>query len=126
LQAPKIAFIEAKSPPGIVGGVLLQAINPKAYVVNTSLITGFGFMPDNLTLEIILKILITNAIWIPLHLGWLYAGTLLHELKPKSAHATHHQHFDGAFDVDGCLFGRCLCPRARGIKGHQRPFSTSS
>jgi threonine/homoserine/homoserine lactone efflux protein len=77
----KIAFIEAKSPPGVMEGVLLQAINPKAYVVNTSLITGFGFMPDNLTLEILLKILITNAIWIPLHLGWLYAGTLLHELN---------------------------------------------
>jgi uncharacterized membrane protein affecting hemolysin expression len=22
-----------------------------------------------------------NAIWIPLHLGWLYVGTLLHELN---------------------------------------------
>lgn len=76
-----IAFIEAKSPPGVTGGVLLQAINPKAYVVNTSLITGFGFMPANLTLEIILKILIMNAIWIPLHLSWLYVGTLLHELN---------------------------------------------
>ena len=76
-----IAFIEAKSPPGVTGGVLLQAINPKAYVVNTSLITGFGFMPANLTLEIILKILIMNAIWIPLHLVWLYVGTLLYELN---------------------------------------------
>ncbi len=43
----KIAFIEAKSPPGIIGGVLLQAINPKAYVVNTSLITGFGLCPES-------------------------------------------------------------------------------
>ena len=87
----KIAFIEAKSPPGIMGGVLLQAINPKAYVVNTSLITGFGFMPHNLTLEIILKILITNAIWIPLHFGWLYAGTLLHELNlsPRTQRTTN-------------------------------------
>ena len=76
-----IAFIEAKSPPGVTAGVLLQAINPKAYVVNTSLITGFGFMPANLTLEIIFKILIMNAIWTPLHLGWLYVGTLLHELN---------------------------------------------
>lgn len=76
-----IAFIEAKCPPGVTGGILLQAINPKAYVVNTSLITGFGFMPANLTLEIIFKILIMNAIWIPLHLGWLYVGTLLHDLN---------------------------------------------
>ena len=76
-----IAFIEAKCPPGVTGGILLQAINPKAYVVNTSLITGFGFMPANLTLEIIFKILIMNAIWVPLHLGWLYVGTLLHDLN---------------------------------------------
>ena len=76
-----IAFIVAKSPPGVTGGILLQAINPKAYVVNTSLITGFGFMPANLTLEIIFKILIMNAIWAPLHLGWLYVGTLLHDLN---------------------------------------------
>ncbi len=77
----KIAFIEAKSPPGVMEGVVLQALNPKAYVVNRSLISGFGFMPDNFSVEILLKILITNAIWIPLHLGWLYAGTLLHELN---------------------------------------------
>src|SRR5210317_1572141 len=29
----KIAFLEAAAPPGILGGVLLQAINPKAYAV---------------------------------------------------------------------------------------------
>jgi threonine/homoserine/homoserine lactone efflux protein len=77
----RIAFMEAKSPPGVLGGVALQAINPKAYVVNTSLITGFSFAPDNLVFEIITKALIMNAIWIPIHLAWLWAGTALHELN---------------------------------------------
>lgn len=77
----KIAFMEAKTPPGILGGVALQAINPKAYVVNTSLITGFNYAPDNLPFEILTKALIMNAIWIPIHLAWLWAGTALHELN---------------------------------------------
>lgn len=76
----KVAFIEAKAPPGILGGLALQAINPKAYAVNTSLITGFGFAPDNLVFEIVAKAIIMNAIWIPIHLAWLYAGTALHRL----------------------------------------------
>lgn len=77
----RLSFMEAKTPPGIIGGILLQAINPKAYVVNTSLITGFGFAPENLTFEILTKVLIMNTIWVPLHLGWLFAGTVLHELN---------------------------------------------
>lgn len=77
----RIAFMEAKSPPGVLGGMALQAINPKAYVVNTSLMTGFGFAPDNLVFEIVAKVLIMNAIWIPIHLAWLWAGTALHELN---------------------------------------------
>lgn len=76
----RIAFIEAKTPPGVMGGILLQAINPKAYAVNTSLITGFGFAPDNLPFELTVKLLIMNAIWIPIHLAWLWAGVALHRL----------------------------------------------
>ena len=77
----KITFIEAKNPPGVLGGLALQAINPKAYVVNTSLISGFSFAPGNLSFEILTKVLIMNAIWIPIHLAWLWAGTVLHELN---------------------------------------------
>lgn len=83
----RIAFIEAKSPPGIMGGILLQAINPKAYAVNTSLMTGFSFAPDNLVFEITSKVLITNAIWIPIHLAWLWGGVVLHRLDlPEATH----------------------------------------
>ena len=76
----KIAFIEKARPPGIGGGLALQAINPKAYAVNTALFTGFQFMPDAPLAELALKFLIMNAIWVPLHLGWLWAGVSLHRL----------------------------------------------
>lgn len=77
----RIAFIEAKSAPGIGAGLLLQAINPKAYAVNTALITGFAFYPASLAVETGLKLVIINLIWIPIHLGWLWAGVALHRLN---------------------------------------------
>ncbi len=76
-----IAFIKAKSPPGIISGILLQAINPKAYVVNTTFVSGFAFYQSSFTLELIIKFFIMNSIWVPLHLLWLYVGTVLHELN---------------------------------------------
>jgi threonine/homoserine/homoserine lactone efflux protein len=77
----KIAFIQAKAPPAVLSGILLQAINPKAYAVNTTLFAGFPFAPDNLLFETAAKLLIANAIWIPIHLGWLWAGASLHRLN---------------------------------------------
>ena len=81
LAGSNIAFIKAKSPPGIISGVLLQAINPKAYVVNTTLVSGFAFYQSSFAVELVIKFLIMNSIWIPLHLLWLYVGTVLHELN---------------------------------------------
>lgn len=77
----KIAFIERQSPPGVLGGIALQAINPKAYAVNTALFTGFGFLPNNYGLEIALKFLIVNAIWIPIHFAWLWLGIALRRMN---------------------------------------------
>ena len=77
----KVAFMEAKLPPGVLGGIMLQAINPKAYAVNTSLITGFDYAPDAFLFEMISKALIMNIIWIPIHLAWLWAGVSLHKLN---------------------------------------------
>ncbi|MBY6048893.1 LysE family translocator [Vannielia litorea] len=81
----KIAFSPAATAPGILGGVMLQAINPKAYAVNTTLFAGFPFAPDNLVFETIAKLVIVNAIWIPIHLGWLWAGATLHRLNLSEA-----------------------------------------
>ena len=81
LAGSNIAFIKAKAPPGITSGVLLQAINPKAYVVNTTFVSGFAFYQSSFAIELTIKFFIINAIWIPLHLLWLYAGTVLHDLN---------------------------------------------
>ena len=47
---------------------------------NSSLFSGFAFYPDKFIIEVLLKLLIANAIWIPIHFLWLYAGVILYEL----------------------------------------------
>jgi threonine/homoserine/homoserine lactone efflux protein len=81
----KVAFVAATAAPGIGAGILLQVINPKAYAVNTSLFTNFPYAPESLAYETATKLLIMNAIWIPIHLGWLYAGVALHRLNLSAA-----------------------------------------
>lgn len=76
----RIAFIEARRAPGFINGVLLQFINPKAYAVNTFLFTEFAFYPESLWVEAALKLLLINAIWLPIHLFWLGAGVGLRRL----------------------------------------------
>jgi len=76
----KIAFIRSDQAPGFWNGLLLQTINPKAYVVATTLFSGFAFLPQNISLEIAFKFLIMNLIWIPIHLAWLWAGVALNRL----------------------------------------------
>ncbi|MDG4647571.1 LysE family translocator [Roseibacterium sp. SDUM158017] len=76
----RIAFIHPERPPGLRAGVALQAINPKAYAVNTALFSGFAFMAEAMAAETALKFLIMNLIWIPLHLLWLWAGVGLRRL----------------------------------------------
>ena len=84
LAGSKIAFIENSRAPGISDALLLQAINPKAYVVNTTLFTGFGFNHMALWQETLWKFLLINAIWIPIHLLWLSAGIGLKQLNLSS------------------------------------------
>ena len=83
----RVAFIEARKPPGVLNGIALQMINPKAYAVNTTLFSGFPFFPDNLLAETITKFIIVNAIWIPIHFLWLWMGISLHRLDlPERTH----------------------------------------
>ena len=79
----RIAFIEATGIPGIRAGLLLQVINPKAYAVNITWFSGFVLIPDSLLTETLLKFVIINAIWIPIHLGWLALGNLVNQLDLK-------------------------------------------
>lgn len=85
----KIAFLEATHPPGLWGGIALQIINPKAYAVGTFVFSNFAIWPDNFLGEIVLKLLILNAIWIPIHIIWLWAGVSINrlELAPRTQRA---------------------------------------
>ncbi|MGI9316704.1 MAG: LysE family translocator [bacterium] len=77
----QIRFAGVSSAPGIAAGTLLQFVNPKAYAVNTFLFSNFAFYPSSWLFEVGMKLLIFNAIWIPIHFIWLIAGILLHRLE---------------------------------------------
>jgi len=80
LAGRRIAFITAASIPGLRAGLLLQLINPKAYVVNLTWFSGFMLLPNALLLETLVKFLIINLLWIPIHLLWLLAGNSVNQL----------------------------------------------
>ncbi|MEM7377899.1 MAG: LysE family translocator [Pseudomonadota bacterium] len=80
LSGSQIAFVAATREPGFVDGVLLQTINPKAYVVGTTLFSGFAIWPERFVAEVAIKLILLNLVWIPIHLLWLYAGVTLHRL----------------------------------------------
>ncbi|MEL6452440.1 MAG: LysE family transporter [Pseudomonadota bacterium] len=81
LAGSNLAFAPAQSEPGVVAGVLLQPINPKAYAVNTALFSGFALFPDALVVEAVWKLLIVNAIWVPIHVLWVWFGVRLKALN---------------------------------------------
>lgn len=83
MSGSKIGFIEAQKKPGITDGIALQIINPKAYVVNTALFTGYPFANQTLMVETLTKFLVINIIWILIHLLWLAAGVILQSLALK-------------------------------------------
>ena len=76
-----IAFVGSERRPGFGDGLALQAINPKAYVVNTTLFTGFAFDGMSLGAETAWKFLLINLVWVPIHLAWLAAGIALERLQ---------------------------------------------
>lgn len=81
-----IAFSKAPAAPGVLSGILLQIVNPKAYAVNTAFFSGFAFLPASLTAETLIKLAIMNVIWVPIHLGWFSAGVTVHrlDLEPRT------------------------------------------
>ena len=81
LAGSRIAFIESRAAPGMWNGIALQLINPKAYAVNTTLFSGFTLIGGGLVAETVLKFLIMNAIWFPIHVLWLYLGIRLRQLN---------------------------------------------
>lgn len=86
LSGDRIALAGHGRPPGIAGGIVLQAVNPKCYAVNLALFSGFPLADGPIGLELALKFAVVNAVWVPVHLGWLAAGAALArlELSPRA------------------------------------------
>ncbi|MBL6855364.1 MAG: LysE family transporter [Rhodobacteraceae bacterium] len=55
-------------------GILIQLLNPKNYLVQIALFSGFSIWPSDFILEVIFKIVIANLIWLPGHMAWLLLG----------------------------------------------------
>jgi len=91
LAGSKIAFIQSAYAPGLRAGFLLQPINPKAYAVLTALLTGFPLYPEDYWIEVAIKFVILNIIWIPIHVLWVYFGLSLKrlDLSPKMQHGVN-------------------------------------
>ncbi len=71
----KLSWIESEKPPGIHGGILLQAI-----------FSGFPFEGISLFQETLWKFLIFNLVWIPIHFLWLFAGVTLNRMNLSERH----------------------------------------
>ena len=80
LAGSKIAFIHI-TKPGVISGLTLQFINPKAYAVNTALFSGFAFYPESLIIETGIKLIIANFIWLLLHCLWLFVGLKINQIR---------------------------------------------
>jgi threonine/homoserine/homoserine lactone efflux protein len=85
----QVAFIRSENPPGLMAGLLLQPINPKAYAVLTALITGFPIYENAYWSEVAIKFVILNLIWVPIHVIWVLFGVSLKRLNlsPKAQRA---------------------------------------
>ena len=75
-----IHFNRALKQPGAADAVFLQFVNPKAYAVNTTLFAGLPMGMADPTTEVLMKFLILNAIWVPVHFGWLWLGITIKRL----------------------------------------------
>ncbi len=84
MSGTTVSFSRSERKPGIIAGILLQLVNPKAYAVNTAMYTGFLIYPNNIALEIGVKFAIMNLIWFPIHLFWLFLGVYLKSLNLSS------------------------------------------
>ena len=62
-------------------GLILQILNPKNYIVQITLFSGFLIGDDNFILEAVIKLLIANMIWLPMHLVWLILGVRINKMQ---------------------------------------------
>ena len=81
MKGSKIAFIRPENLPNFFDGIILQLVNPKAYAFHSILFSGFVIYPNDIILETIWKFFVMNAIWIPLHLVWLFMGASIKKIN---------------------------------------------
>ena len=70
----KTGFKQSLKAPRLYEGIFLQFVNPKAYVVQGHLFVVLSLGMASYSNEIIVKFIIVNSIWIPIHLLWLWLG----------------------------------------------------
>ena len=73
----KTGFKQSFKAPRLYEGIFLQFVNPKAYVVQGHLFVVLSLGLASFNTEIIVKFIIVNSIWIPIHLLWLWLGISL-------------------------------------------------
>ena len=73
----KTGFKQSLKAPRLYEGIFLQFVNPKAYVVQGHLFVVLSLGMATYSNEIIVKFIIVNSIWIPIHLLWLWLGISL-------------------------------------------------
>ena len=73
----KTSFKQSLKAPRLYEGIFLQFVNPKAYVVQGHLFVVLSLGLASFNTEIIVKFIIVNSIWIPIHLLWLWLGISL-------------------------------------------------
>ena len=73
----KTGFKQSFKAPRLYEGIFLQFVNPKAYVVQGHLFVVLSLGLASFSTEIIVKFIIVNSIWIPIHLLWLWLGISL-------------------------------------------------
>ncbi|MEE2774016.1 MAG: LysE family transporter [Pseudomonadota bacterium] len=76
-----LAFKKKTVAPGVVAGIVLQVLNPKAYAVNAAVYTGFVIYSGNFFFEAAVKFLVYNTIWVILHIFWLILGLSIRKLQ---------------------------------------------
>ena len=81
MKGSKIAFIRPENLPNLFDGIILQLVNPKAYAFHSILFSGFVIYPNDIILETISKFIVMNAIWVPLHLVWLFMGSSIKKIN---------------------------------------------
>ena len=73
----KTGFKQSLKAPRLYEGIFLQFVNPKAYVVQGHLFVVLSLGLTSFNTEIVVKFIIVNSIWIPIHILWLWLGISL-------------------------------------------------